>query len=1081
MICQPISLAFSKRNPLFAFLLSLLVTSTQIETIQARSQDWSTYMGDASRSGLSHEKLPVPLVPLWTYKASHLPQPAWPSPAEQDWWHNVRQLSPAVVYDRAFHVAISNQGLFFGSSGDDCVHCLDPETGETKWTFPTGAPLRLCPFLYKGKLYVGSDDGWIYCLSEEDGKLHWKTRIGASPEWLPGNGRLVSICPIRTGIVVVDDIVFAAAGLFPTQEAHLCALNAKRGDILWRQTLDISPQGYLLSSPHHLFVPTGRTSPQLFSLETGKKTGSLPTPGGAFALLSEDLFFNAPGRREGQIAMTDPVTKESIAVFDGLRVVVDRENAFLVRHSEITGIQRERFSQLSRQRSQLAKKKEMITNQMKLKKNSKDIQELHKQMVAVEREIGSLQKEIDTCTLWKKQYDLPYAMISTRNALLAGGDDTVACLDKKSGETLWEAAVQGRAYGLAVWNEKIYVSTDQGTIHCFGEEKDRRDASALKTEVSELSEPEPYAEDAAKELLVLYGGSKGYALLLGKNVLPLTRALCRASSLQIALLAASEPEVLTIRRSLCQGETGGRVTVLLHEGGPLPFPDELFDLIVMTENVSPPENLPKLVRPFGGMMLFMDNKLAGNLSQDLLALPRWVRTECLAPEQAVLFTKGPLSKSDGYGNWTHLYSNPANTGCSEESNLSKELKLQWFGAPGPRRMVDRHHRSMSPLFAEGILVVCGNEFISGVDAYNGTILWEREVPGFLRLAMMNDTGNACIQRDLLYLAVGPSCLALDLHTGEDRETFPVPAGGSPHPLHWGYIAATEQLLLGSTELETASFRDFGWGNSTVGQIEGDFRPKATSASLFALERKTGNLLWQRQEGVIHNSTLALGSHHVFFAESQAKEVMEDEDGRMSTQVFCKEPVTLVALQPASGRVAWERELRLPFEHIFFLSVAQDLLLATGSYNAGKKVEYGFFAFREEDGSLAWKTTFQTGQGIGGTHGEQWQHPTIVDDKLYLMPFGLSLKTGERLKDFQFGRGGHGCGTVTASAGHLFLRGGNPQLFDLETSALLPVNTVTRPGCWINVLPAGGLLLLPETSSGCTCAYPLQTSLAYRAR
>ena len=239
-------------------------------------------------------------------------------------------------------------------------------------------------------------------------------------------------------------------------------------------------------------------------------------------------------------------------------------------------------------------------------------------------------------------------------------------------------------------------------------------------------------------------------------------------------------------------------------------------------------------------------------------------------------------------------------------------------------------------------------------------------------------------------------------------------------------------------------------------------------------------MWRREEGVVQNSTLVLSSERLFFAQSQSEEVLGDEDGRMSTQVFCKEPVKLAALDLASGQPAWERELRLPFEHIFFLTVAQGLLVATGSYNVEEKVEYGFFAFREQDGTPVWESAFQTGQGIGGTHGEQWQHPTVVGDNLYLMPFGISLKTGERIEGFQFGRGGHGCGTVTASAGHLYFRGGNPQLFDLETDQLIPVNRVTRPGCWINIIPAGGLLLLPETSSGCTCAYPLQTSLAYRA-
>ncbi len=28
----------------------------------------------------------------------------------------------------------------------------------------------------------------------------------------------------------------------------------------------------------------------------------------------------------------------------------------------------------------------------------------------------------------------------------------------------------------------------------------------------------------------------------------------------------------------------------------------------------------------------------------------------------------------------------------------------------------------------------------------------------------------------------------------------------------------------------------------------------------------------------------------------------------------------------------------------------------------------------------------------------------------------------------------------------------------------------RPGCWINAIPAGGLLLVPDATSGCACGY-----------
>ena len=39
----------------------------------------------------------------------------------------------------------------------------------------------------------------------------------------------------------------------------------------------------------------------------------------------------------------------------------------------------------------------------------------------------------------------------------------------------------------------------------------------------------------------------------------------------------------------------------------------------------------------------------------------------------------------------------------------------------------------------------------------------------------------------------------------------------------------------------------------------------------------------------------------------------------------------------------------------------------------------------------------------------------------------------------------------------------------------------RGGCWINLIPAGGLLLAPEASSGCYCTHAIQISAAWAPR
>jgi hypothetical protein len=53
--------------------------------------------------------------------------------------------------------------------------------------------------------------------------------------------------------------------------------------------------------------------------------------------------------------------------------------------------------------------------------------------------------------------------------------------------------------------------------------------------------------------------------------------------------------------------------------------------------------------------------------------------------------------------------------------------------------------------------------------------------------------------------------------------------------------------------------------------------------------------------------------------------------------------------------------------------------------------------------------------------------------------------------------------------------------DVESTEGIQLTGVTRPGCWLNIIPANGLVLVPESSSGCTCAYSIQSSLAFAPR
>ena len=267
----------------------------------ARGADWPMYRADAARSGYTAEALPDKLTLCWTYRGQAAPAPAWPT-------------SSRMHFDRAPQPIAAGGLVIFGTSGDDKVIALDLATGRPRWTFFTEGPVRFAPAVWRDRLFVASDDGGLYALSLADGALLWKRRGGSDDRKCLGNGRLVSRWPARGGPVVLDDTVYFAAGIWPSDGVYLHALDARTGKPVWTNDrtgrLEMpqphgganaksgpSPQGYLLATREHIFVPTGRAVPAAFGRSDGKldyyhlqKNHSI---GGSRAILADRFLLSA--------------------------------------------------------------------------------------------------------------------------------------------------------------------------------------------------------------------------------------------------------------------------------------------------------------------------------------------------------------------------------------------------------------------------------------------------------------------------------------------------------------------------------------------------------------------------------------------------------------------------------------------------------------------------------------------------------------------------------------------------------------------------------------------------------------------
>jgi outer membrane protein assembly factor BamB len=442
-----------------------------------QAADWPTYGGDYARSQVSPDPLPERPVESWKWTSEHPPQPAWQGEAKWDGWNKVYDLKPRQGFDRAFHAVIAGDRVYFGSSADDQVRCLDSATGKEQWTFYTEGPVRLAPTLHEGRAYFGSDDGCVYCVDARSGKEVWKARATPTDRRIPGNGRIISAWPVRTSVVVQDGVVYTTAGMFPAEGVHLVALDAKTGAEKWRRVQnDLPAQGYLLASKTRLYVPAGRNNPAVCDVQDGKRLRVVEGAGGTYALLTGDLLVFGPGKT-GQLGAVEEGAGDQLATFQGNHIVVTAQRSYLHSDTEVTALDRARYLELARERRRLTTEQAALAKKLKQagKKGAGDASpdDIKARLTELGRRIDEATTALDRCQLWKVPSAWPHSLLLAGDTLVLGGRNEVAGLRVADGSVAWRLPVDGIAHGLAAAQGALYVSTDKGAIHRLGAARSR--------------------------------------------------------------------------------------------------------------------------------------------------------------------------------------------------------------------------------------------------------------------------------------------------------------------------------------------------------------------------------------------------------------------------------------------------------------------------------------------------------------------------------------------------------------------------------------------------------------------------------
>ncbi len=920
----------NSKLPLFigsSVLLVLLFLS--ITSNPGLAGDWATFRADATRSAVSAEAIGHELFLQWKYLPVHAPKPAWPMPSEE---------LPRMHNDNAYHVVAAEESIYFGSSVTNCVHALGAAQGALRWTFRTQGPVRFAPTVSEGRVYVGSDDGYVYCLDAHRGALVWKYRAGPTNEKVIGNGRMISLWPVRTGTLVDRGIVYFAAGVFPYEGLYICALRAEDGSVLWRNDVvgdraheleygGLSPHGYPLLSKEVLYIPSGRSMPAAFDRRTGEllhTTSPGGKRGGTWALVDRNQLISGvdasgtPGKviYDGK---TGEKTGDAFAWFPGIDMVTTYDSAYVLTRDGVFGINRSAYTKATQEAQKQAEtKKKLQSHLADLKAELNDAPEALSKLI--KQQIDELNPQISSILtaeeerLKKSAYEWHYAgrgfdtLIVAGDVLLVGGANKVLALDMKTGEEVWQAPVQGRAVGLVVAAGRLVVSTDQGPVYCFGP------GQTAQVGQVKLNLPEnPYPQDAltetyrhaARTILKQSGLQKGYCLVLDCDQGRLAYELAQDTELNIIGIETDPAKLALARGNLeATGLLGSRVVVEPWDLASLP--DYFANLVVSDRMLitgktgAPREAVDRVLRPYGGMAFLGFDKQEKTLHEALV--------------------RGPL---EGAGHWTQQYGNPENTACSGDELVNGPLGILWFGEPGPQGMVERHGRAQSPVALNGRLFVEGEELIMAVDAFNGTLLWKRALPGAVRVKIKADSGNLVATEEGLYVAAFDKCYRLDPATGRTVRIYDLPPCADGTPRRWAYLSVKDKILYGSAASAMSEeygalwkalvdkgqwrrsedvpekyqkryagyrkqytdpadlFKAFQRGGSMYRYMTsfargGEFLQKnavtpnlMVSDQVFALDTETGESLWVHQGERIANITVTLGDGKIFFAESAA--------------------------------------------------------------------------------------------------------------------------------------------------------------------------------------------------------------------
>ena len=583
------------------------------------------------------------------------------------------------------------------------------------------------------------------------------------------------------------------------------------------------------------------------------------------------------------------------------------------------------------------------------------------------------------------------------------------------------------------------------------------------TLVALLRAGEDDSADVIQQVMNQWGIDRGVCSILGFEA-ETALHLVRSDKFLIHLLD-TDPDTVAQLREAAEKTGIGIDRVVVEQGSleRLPYADNMIDLLVATQltesdlaKLSVQEVL-RVLRPEGVAVIGRTSDEDAS-EQFAVKLEKWANVDGAKKEKSPLETLVVLRKPipDGIDAWSHWEHGPDNNPVSTDQVIKAPYMTQYMAEPfyigmpsittaaGGRTFLATghiaHHRREWDMVN---LLIARN-------GYNGTILWQRQLPD----TFLSHRSAFVATKDIFYLLDGDGCLMLDAATGEEKGRVTIPEVDGD----WKWMALVDGVFYvmagpqgGDAQIIKGdrTFGGWSWADLSVGYYQRPRVPWGLGNTIAAYNIADKRVLWKhREENQIDSRAMAMLDGKIFlYCPEKHLRCLNADTGEVQWSNADRSVGQLIE-EPGRGLVS------TPGFRSACLTVATpEALIIQG------QTRMNVVALSTKDGSLLWtkkkftnnpNAVYIDGKAILGV-GTRGAH-ALVDPV-----------SGEVLEEFNFRKAA--CTRLTACPDSLFVRGEGTLRFDRKTKKVL-VDGSVRPGCQDGALPANGLLYLGPWACDC---------------